>query len=176
MDLLSITLDQNLSEFDRIKDNLKRFMNQKRSLRMNDLKVFFLSIQLIDNVDINFDGFKDKKGMNLEKFYIDNYNHLKDNLTFITRVDYGNLMAAVNEIPTDYFKKFNNLNSVCSDDTIVNEEHFLSFLKNIKKLMNVDINQNVSLKVVKSLVGHYSMVTNYTMKLPYNLDLRKLNI
>ena len=198
-------------------------MNQKRSLRMNSLKVFFLGIQLIDNVDeIIFDGLQqrfseDENEENLEKFYTNNYNRLKDDLTFIYEVNYSNLMAAVNEIPTDYFKKFNNLNYVRSIGKIVNQEHFLEFLKSVinlkelhlenpslnqsiydqlfvscslitfelieeedhqlnfdfiakfNELKRLDLNQNVSLEVVKSLIGHYLMVP----KLNYEISFYK---
>ena len=170
-----------------------------------------MGIQLINNVDgINFDGLRQcinrEDGANPEIFHMNNYNRLKDNLTFIHKVSYSNLMAAVNEIPTDYFEKFNNLNYVRSINEIINQERFLEFLKNVKKLKalhlqypnlnqsiydrlsvscsliafdlieeeghqlnydfiakfnklkRLDLNQNVSLEVVKSLVGHKSVV------------------
>ena len=163
IDSLILDLNYNPNKFNYLKDRFRLFMNQKRSLRMNSLKVFFLGIQFFENEDeINFDGLLqhfssvDRSGQNLEKFFMNNYNRLKDNLTFIHEVNYGNLMAAVNEIPNDFFKKFNSLNTVRSHGRIVNEEHFLSFLKSIKKLSYVDLRQDVSLKVGKSLIGLYS--------------------
>ena len=212
--------------FDHVKDCLRRFMNRKRSLRMYSLKVFFLGIQLVDNEDeINFDGLQqriseDRVELNLEKFCMDNYNRFKYNLKFICRVDYNNLMAVANEIPTDYFKKFYNLQAVTSIGRIINQEHFLEFLKSVKNLnelmleypnlnqsiydrlpescslkslklkeghqLNFDfttkfkelkmlfLNQNVSLEVVKSLIGPSSLVTKLNYKLGYVFNFNKI--
>ena len=168
-------LNLSISRFDYIEGCLRRFMSRKRRLKMNSLKTFFLGIQLFNNIDeINFEGLQQRfsrgrNGADPEKFYMNNYNRLKNNLTFICEVDYSRLMAAVNEIPTDFFKKFNNLKNVCSHGTIVNEKHFLSFLKNIKRLSDVDLKEDVSLKVVKSLIGLYSMAP----KLNYELSFYK---
>ena len=207
----------------------KKFYGKKARLKMKELKVFFLSIFSIDNVNgINFDGLRqyinrEDDGANLEIFYMNNYNLLKDKLTFIYKVNYSNLMAAVNEIPTDYFKKFNNLNYVRSINEIINQERFLEFLKNVKKLKSLhlqypnlnqsiydrlsascsltafalmeresiplnfdfiakfnelkrlDLNQNVSLEVVKSLVGHKSMLKTLNHHLVVFLHLKELS-
>ena len=115
-------------------------MNKKRSLKLNELKVFFTGIQLVDNVDeINFDSARRLFDENLEKFYMNNYNRLKNNLTFVHQVDYSNLMNVINEIPTDYFKKFNHLNYVRSIVDIINQEHFLWFLKSVKNLSDLHL-------------------------------------
>ena len=192
---------------DHIKDCLRRFMNQKRSLKLNELKVFFIGIQLVDNADeINFDGSRQFIDENSEKILMTSYKRLKDNLTFIHEINYSNIFVGVTEIPNDFLKKFNNLSTVRSHRRIVNEEQFLLFLKNIKNLKRLhllyqnlsqsiydrlsvscslilfelieeeghqlnfdfiakfnelerlDLEQNVSLEVVKSLVGHKSMV------------------
>ena len=132
-------LNENNDEiFNAIKNILKRFMKQKSSLKMHNLKVYFTGVQITDNVDeINFDSIQQyidtDLEMNYEQFYMNNYRRLADTLPFIYEVNYTNLMNVTNEIPNGYFSKFNYLKNVKSEN-VVNQAHFLQFLKNLPNL------------------------------------------
>ena len=125
--------------WDSIIPTLKSFMDQKRSLKRTDLRVFFGGLELSDHKAI--DDYKfEEYSENLERFYLSNYEHLVG-IQPVYTVNYSNLMnhlasdssfnTADRQIPDDYFSRFQLVDRV-KVHSRVDQKHFIWFLKCLK--------------------------------------------
>jgi hypothetical protein len=73
---------------------------------------------------------------NNEQFYMDNYSLLQVPTSKVC-VNYSYLIRETNQIPSDYFTKFCNLQEVKSEDEIKNGKQFLWFLRNSNDFFDV---------------------------------------
>lgn len=121
-----------IENYDQIKSLLGRLLRQRRALGKHQLKIFFVGLELVDGKAIDEYGFE----MNEEQFYLKNYPLLAENCNFIFKVNYTNLMAA-GRLPTNYFAKFANLQSVETSGRIADPDHFFWFLKQINRQLAV---------------------------------------
>ena len=75
----------------------------------------------------------------LFRLQIQNYLSLADRLCYYTEVNYSDLERHFgHSFPTNFFDKFNNIQTV-SADRVVNQDHFICFLKRCTNLINLSI-------------------------------------
>lgn len=129
--------DVNEDTFEDILQELRSFMQKKRTLGRSDLTVYFSGLRLAreDLSDINFalDAHDRLNFIVNERLYMRNYDRVRNEMGFIRKVNYNQLLRSIQILPGDYFSRFFNLDEVTATCPL-NEQHFLQFLKNIERL------------------------------------------
>lgn len=122
---------------DREREHLKRFFAIKNELKRADLQIFLSNIPVTTTMDeIDF-GVTQEDGTiddyDFEHFIMRNYERLQDDpFSSVCEVNYSRLMSATDQLPTDYFERFPNIEGIIVDRPVENPEHFLWYLQNLK--------------------------------------------
>lgn len=115
---------------DNYEPQLKAMFSTLREQNKN-LKIHIYGVNLTNNIE-HLDFGKQSGHQIDEYFFIKNYKYLKNEIEFVTHLDFSNLIRLTNdmkiEIPNDYLKKFSNIQSIRVSNK-VNEKLFLNFLK-----------------------------------------------
>ena len=133
-----------LNDLNYITRFLERFMARKKELDRTDLRVQFVSFELVDDKEIKDYKFEDFYmclrfgAYNLydpvDEIYLHAQNYDQLIGTFETyRVDYCQLMRIFDRIPDDFFSKFVGIWRVDAYD-YEDEEHLLRFLQSVPNL------------------------------------------
>ena len=129
---------------DEMKQFLKRLLTIRRRLGRPELRLFFAGIEiksdeLVDNLDLRIVDRESpfSSDISIESLYFSNNypTNLQKQLEYVRSVDYPRLLSVTrNQIPTDYFKRFFNIQEVLAVGQIQDAAHFLAFLKGFEML------------------------------------------
>ena len=138
--------NDDITDIDELSPFLERFMSKKRALGRADLKVQFVSFELVDHKPIDdyrffklFYDYEEYEYMPNGPFYlfdlyIINYDQLIGTAP-IREVSYLKLMRHFHgRIPDDFFSKFAGIESVRAGQLYAGEDHLLWFLQSLPAL------------------------------------------
>lgn len=109
-------------------DTLRHFVNQKRTLKRADLKIYFNSVELNDIGKID-DILTTQSDL---AFQLNHYDSLSDNIVFDGPINYHELMSWMDgKLPDNFFKKYFNITVVEVSDEVASQGHLVAFLKNL---------------------------------------------
>ena len=127
-----------------LKRTLSEFLDEAKKLRGDDFRFRFAGLQLTNaNVEqIDFDGQVDGveyKRVHKECVYMKNYQLIEPGaIDFVHEIDYTRLLSHVTgEFPRCFSQKFIGVNSVEAKGAIENPDHFLWFLKSLRFLSSL---------------------------------------
>lgn len=151
-------------------ENFKEMIKNLLEQKFNGLKINFLGIQLRDDC-FNFES-------NLNDpidLHVKNYENLCNNLNWFNAFNYSRFMELTNnQMPNDLFKKYTNIQIVIANK-IVNQIHFINFLKNCKKLSKLTISNsslNVSLdQAFYDQLGSFTSLIELTIRDTNNIQI-----
>lgn len=167
---------------DQMKELLRDFLRIKKSLRRDDLQVYFAGLQVseatIEKIDLNEN--LDELHISNEHFYMKNYQHLQERISFVTRVNYTRLMSLVDEVPKDYFDRFHEIYNVTVEGTIKDENHLLGFLRSLDDFDHLQLKNvnNLSQAFVERLpefcpqLWNFELVDNQGLELDFDFIRR----
>lgn len=79
----------------------------------------------------------------LLEFQINSYEDLEDNLNFVRKIDYNDLILAFlfkgRSLPADLFKKYTNIQNLLIDGQVENKNELLSFISACSNLIHLEI-------------------------------------
>lgn len=112
-----------------IMETLRHIVEQKRTLKRSDLKIYFQSVELADIT--KYEEFKSAESD--LAFQMNNYSSLCDNIAMYDPLDYNELMTLVNgKLPDDFFKKYFDISYVLVSHNVDSRDHLVNFLKRLK--------------------------------------------
>ena len=135
---------------------LQRFMDKKKALGRTELKVQFVSFELVDHKAIEyyrFDDFYEHYDYDYNRenpgssewlcLHANNYDQLMGTFHF-SDLDYTNLMEAFHQrLPDDLFSKFLGIRSVDVRESQVDEEHLLWMLQSVPELEKLSLSVKI---------------------------------
>lgn len=155
-------LDEVEDDFEDTLQALRSFMQKRRTLGRSHLTVYFSGLRLdredLSDIDFALDVHNRPKFILNERLYMKNYDRLRNEMGFIDKVNYNQLLCSTQVLPGDYFRRFFNLISVTATCPL-NEQHFLEFLTNIERLIRLKLyDSNLSQGFFNSLPAFCSLV------------------
>lgn len=141
LDLFAIFPQMNelLIEEDR-NNRLRQIIAEKASLEKHQVKIYYRSLECLDDEDLKRYRYKDYY---LSNYTLDQhfkmYQRLADNLSFVEVMDFGILTRLFAATPIDFFDKYTNINKLFVRGR-ENQERFLSFIGRCTNLGFLSIN------------------------------------
>lgn len=172
--------EEELGEIDESREIVVHFLALKKLLRMFALKVYFNGVHLADVQSANAYFNQD---FNLDELVRiqHNYEQLESTLPWMQQIFYWNLLAIFNDaLPSDFFKRFNNIRSIQHAGDTETQQRFVAFLENCPNLSEIKlIYPNFTpafyeqqLPELAPLLSHLSLREKKELKIDYSFIRR----
>jgi len=131
------------SQSAQMKHILIRLIEERQSLRRFDLQIHYMGMRLAcggklsDQSLLNYDF----GGKMNHKLHLKNYDLLSSELPFFDRIDYDSLINAKHSIPSDFCRRFNNIQNI-SAIKVVDQNEFIRFLSKCSNLIELNIHNS----------------------------------
>lgn len=143
--------------------------NQRRS-KFEGLKFYLEGVELESRSAFSDYGFQEERIQLFSK----NYDRLEQTLPWFVSFNYSMLLETFkNQLPSSFFDKFINLQSILTDRT-VDENHFLLFLKNCSNLNKLELHYPSlsqtfynKLPIICNLIQDFKLKENRKLELDY---------